>query len=79
MSIRTIALTLEPTDEQAAALATLQAAFSAACNHASGVAWQRREFRQLALQKLVYRDLGERFGVLAQHAMRAVGGPQLPG
>jgi putative transposase len=72
VSIRTIALTLKPTDDQAAALATLQATFNAACNHVSQVAWERREFRQLTLQKLVYRDLRERFGLLAQHTVRAI-------
>jgi putative transposase len=72
VSIRTIALTLKPTDEQAAALERLQATFNAACNHVSAVAWQRREFRRLTLQQLVYHDLRERFGLLAQHAVRVV-------
>jgi putative transposase len=72
MSIRTIALTLKPTADQSAALATLQARFNAACNHVSQVAWERQEFRRLTLQKLVYHELRERFGLLAQHAVRAV-------
>jgi putative transposase len=72
VSIRTIALTLKPTDEQVAALSELQAAFNAACNDISRVAWERQEFRQLSLQKLVYHDLRERFGLLAQHAVQAV-------
>jgi IS605 OrfB family transposase len=72
VSIRTIALTLKPTAEQGTALATLQTTFNAACNHVSRVAWERRECRQLPLQKLVYGDLRERFGLLAQHAVRAV-------
>jgi putative transposase len=72
MSVRTIALTLKPTDEQAAALRDLQVAFNAACNYISHVAWERQEFRQLTLQKLVYRDVRERFGLLAQHTVQAV-------
>jgi hypothetical protein len=60
VSIRTIALTLRPTPEQETLLSDLQAAFNDACNCASAVAWERREFRRLALQELVYRDLRKR-------------------
>jgi hypothetical protein len=44
VSIRTIALTLRPTPEQEALLSRLQAAFNEACNYASAVAWEQREF-----------------------------------
>jgi IS605 OrfB family transposase len=72
MSIRTIALTLRPSPEQEEQLCALQAAFNAACNYASVVARQSREFRRLGLQELVYRDLRERFGLLAQLAVRVI-------
>jgi predicted transposase len=69
MSIRTIALTLRPSPEQEEQLSVLQAAFNAACNYASAVAWESGEFRRLGLQELVYRDLRDRFGLLAQLAV----------
>src|SRR5437870_5655512 len=72
VSIRTIALTLRPTSAQEALLSSLQSAFNAACNYASAVAWERREFRRLGLQELVYHDLRERFGLLAQLAIRVI-------
>ena len=72
MNIRAIALTLRPSTEQEEQLSALQAAFNAACNYASAVAWERREFRRLPLQDLVYRDLRDRFGLLAQLAVRVI-------
>jgi hypothetical protein len=57
VSIRTIALTLKPTDQQVVALHDLLATCNAACNAISQVAWERQEFHQLTLQKVVYRDV----------------------
>ena len=72
MSTHTIALTLCPTPGQAAALDRLQDAFAAACNHISAVAWTEREFNKVRLQRLVYCDVRARFGLLAQHTIRAI-------
>ncbi len=73
MGVRTIALTLRPTDAEKAALERLQGAFNEACNYASEVAWREREFNSVRLHRLVYVDLRARFGLLAQHAVRAIG------
>lgn len=73
MSVRTIALTLKPTDVESAALARLQRAFSEACNYASEVAWQEGEFNSVRLHRLAYYDVRARYGLLAQHAVRAIG------
>jgi putative transposase len=72
MSTRTIALTLRPDAGQAAALERLMRRFNAACNAISVTAWQAQEFRQFSLHKLVYADTRARFGLLAQHTVRAI-------
>ncbi len=72
MSTRTIALTLKPTDAERAALERLRRAFADACNHISAVAWEVREFNSVRLQRLVYYDTRARFGLMAQHTIRAI-------
>jgi IS605 OrfB family transposase len=72
MSVRTIALTLRPSAEQAAVLERLQQQFNAACNAISQQAWAAKEFRQFSLHPLVYTTVREQFGLLAQHAIRAI-------
>ena len=72
MSTRTIALTLRPSAEQSCALERLQAAFAAACNHISAVAWAEQEFSRVGLQHLVYQDVRLLFGLKAQHTIRAI-------
>jgi len=73
MSIRTIALTLRPTPDEAAALTRLQAAFNDACNYVSGVAWEAQEFNSVRLHRLVYYNVRATYGLLAQHVVRAIG------
>jgi putative transposase len=73
VSIRTIALTLKPTPTEAAALTRLQAAFNDACNYVSGVAWEAQEFNSVRLHRLAYYDVRATYGLLAQHAVRAIG------
>lgn len=73
MSVRTIALTLAPTDAERPALERLQAAFNEACNYLSGVAWREQEFNSVRLHRLTYHETRTRFGLLAQHAVRAIG------
>src|SRR5436190_1255771 len=72
MSVRTIALTLKPTTNQRAALERLQHQFNAACNDISQVAWEQQEFNKVRLQRLVYTQVRDRFGLMAQHTIRAI-------
>jgi putative transposase len=72
MSTRTIALTLRPDAAQATALERLTCQFNAACSSIAGVAWEHREFNAYRLQRLVYGDVRTRFGLLAQHTIRAI-------
>lgn len=72
MSIRTIALTLQPTDAEADALARLQRRFNAACNDISRVAWDAQEFNKVRLQRLCYGRIRADYGLMAQHTVRAI-------
>ncbi len=73
MSIRTIAVTLAPTEAQRAAFLALRGAFVDACNHVSAVAWEAQEFNRVRLHALTYYDLRAMYGLMAQHAIRAIG------
>jgi len=50
----------------------LQERFNAACTYISGVAWEAQEFNKVRLQRLVYNDVRTRFGLMAQHTIRAI-------
>ncbi len=47
--------------------------FNEACNYISEVAWSHRTFGKVGLQKILYYDVRERFGLSAQMVVRAVG------
>jgi IS605 OrfB family transposase len=72
MSVRAVALTLRPSDEQRAALARLRAAWVRACNYLSGVAWETKTFRPFALQKIAYHECRTRTGLRAEQTLRAL-------
>ena len=66
---------LKPTVEQAAELLRTMEAFNAACDYASSVAWENREFNPVRLHRLVYYEIRARFQLpaqLAAHAIRKV-------
>jgi putative transposase len=67
-----IALKLAPTPEQHAALLRTLVTFNAACNAIAAVAFAEHTANKLALQKLVYYDVRERFGLAAQMTIRAI-------
>jgi putative transposase len=73
--VRTIAVSLRPTPDQAEALLDTIDAFNAACNFVSDVAWETGTFRNYDLRKLCYYEVRARFGLtaqLAQHAIKKV-------
>jgi IS605 OrfB family transposase len=72
MSIRTIALTLRPDQQQAAYLERLRRQWALACDYISAVAWSERVWNANSLQHLVYGEVRSRFGLLAQHTIRAI-------
>ena len=47
--------------------------FNEACNYISEVAWMNKTFGKIRLQKILYREVREMFGLSAQMVVRAVG------
>jgi len=47
--------------------------FNEACNYISEVAWANRTFGKVGLQKILYYEVREKFGLSAQMVVRAVG------
>jgi putative transposase len=69
---QTIALKLAPSAEQAKALLATMERFNVACDHIAEVAYARRLANKLELQRLVYYDVRQRFGLSAQLTIRAI-------
>jgi putative transposase len=72
MEARTVTCAAAPTPEQSEALKDVMRAYNAACNHVSALAWDRRIFGRVTLQRLAYREVRERFGLPAQLAIHAI-------
>jgi putative transposase len=69
---QTIVVKLAPSEEQAETLLATMERFNAACDHIAGVAFDRRLANKLRLQKLVYYDIREQFGLSSQLTVRAI-------
>lgn len=65
-------LKLAPTGKQAAMLAATMHACNQAANHVAEVAFEHRTANKIALQKLVYTDLREQYGLSSQMSIRAI-------
>ena len=68
----TLSVKLVPTAEQHAALLATMERFNAACNDIAVVAFREHSANKVRLQKLVYTDIRERFGLSAQLTIRAI-------
>lgn len=64
---------LLPTPEQKASLVKTIEVFNEACNYISQTAFEKKTFGQVGLQRLVYYNIREKFGLSAQLTVRAVG------
>jgi putative transposase len=69
---QTLVIKLAPALEQHTALLRTLEAFNAACNEIAGIAFAQRSANKIELQKLVYYDIRERFGLSAQMCIRAI-------
>ena len=69
----TLQLKLVPSDEQKVVLLKTMEQYNASCNYISEVAFESRTFGKVGLQKLVYYDVKDRFGLSAQMVVRAIG------
>jgi predicted transposase len=63
---------LQPTPEQSAALLQTMERFNAACNQVAEAAFREHSANKIRLQKLVYYDIREQFGLPAQMAIRVI-------
>jgi putative transposase len=69
---QTLLVKLAPAPEQHAALLRTLEAFNSACNVIAGVAYVHHMANKIELQKLVYYDIRQRFGLSSQMAIRAI-------
>jgi putative transposase len=69
---QTLLVKLAPTPEQSAALLRTLETFNAACNDIAGTAFAQHSANKIDLQKLVYYDIRQRFGLSAQMCIRAI-------
>ncbi|MEW6082865.1 MAG: hypothetical protein AB1576_14145 [Bacillota bacterium] len=63
---------LQPTPEQSAALLETVERFNAACNAVEEAAFREHSANKIRLQKLVYYDIREQFGLPAQMGIRVI-------
>ncbi|MER3403008.1 MAG: transposase, partial [Armatimonadota bacterium] len=68
----TLMVKLQPDAEQSAALLETMERLNAACNAIADVAFRERTANKVRLQKLVYYEIRERFGLSAQMTVRAI-------
>ena len=66
----TVQVKLKPTAAQSAALFLTLETANAAANRLSGLAWQKKEFRQFPLHRLCYRQIRAEFPLSAQIVVR---------
>jgi predicted transposase len=69
---QTMVIKLAPESDQHASLLRTLETFNAACNDIAAVAFAERCASKVDLQKLVYDDVRQRFGLSAQMPVRAI-------
>jgi IS605 OrfB family transposase len=69
---QTLFVRLEPDRAQFDALLETMRRFNEACNHIASAAYRLRTANKMKLQKHIYRETRERFGLSAQMAIRAI-------
>jgi IS605 OrfB family transposase len=70
--LKTLQIKLLPDDKQREALIGTFVKFNGACNFVSRVAFERKLYSKVLLQKIVYREIREKFGLAAQLAIRVI-------
>jgi putative transposase len=68
----TLLVKLQPNPDQSAALWATMERFNAACNAIAAVAFRERTANKIRLQKLVYQEIRQTFGLSAQLTVRAI-------
>jgi predicted transposase len=70
--LKTLQIKLLPDDKQREALIDTFIKFNGACNLVSKVAFEKKLYNKVVLQKIVYREIREKFGLAAQLAIRVI-------
>ena len=70
--LKTLQIKLLPDDKQREALIGTFVKFDGACNFVSRVAFERKLYSKVLLQKILYREIREKFGLAAQLAVRVI-------
>jgi len=68
----TAKIKLQPNNEQHQALVDTVKVANAACDYISQVAWDSKTFGKFKIQKLVYHEVKEKFGLTAQVVIRCI-------
>lgn len=69
----TLKMKLITTDDQYRLLVQTMERFNEACNFISDFAWKNKTFGKIGIQKVLYREIRDKFRLSAQMAVRAVG------
>ena len=69
----TLKLKLQTTNEQKKQLLETMGTFNEACNYVSETGWSEQSLGQIALHKLCYYDIRDKFALPAQIAVRVIG------
>ena len=70
--LKTLQIKLLPTCDQKDILLNTFKKFNEACNFVSKIAWDEKIYNKISLQKLVYYDIRNKFGLSAQLAIRVI-------
>ena len=70
--LKTLQIKLLPNEEQKQVLVDTFMAFNEACDFVSRIASDRKLFNKVFLQRIVYRDIREKFNLAAQLAVRVI-------
>ena len=71
--LETLQIKLLPDDNQKDMLLNAFKQFNEACNFVSKIAWENKIYNKISLQKLVYYDIRNKFGLSAQLTIRVIG------
>lgn len=70
--LQTLMVKLDTSDKQHMALIETMHRFNEACNYIADIAFKKRTANKIEIQKVVYYDVRERFGLSAQLVIRAI-------
>ena len=76
--MQTLKVKLETTLEQSTALLETMHQFNAACNYVAEKAFELHTANKIELQKIVYHEIRDKFGISAQMAVRPYPKPAKP-